>query len=143
MPLHCNENPTYAFLFWELRTLCAASVPVSTFVVCERFIYSQDRSTYFLQQNWQTDGGNSLVVIHKSLTNTYEKEIGTVSTQFLIWEYMLRIFSIGSLQCTKRREIERKRNFMFPSLFFLQYFLAQFRNQHGILISLITLSNFF
>ncbi len=26
--------------------------------VCERFIYSQDRSTYFLQQNRQTDGGN-------------------------------------------------------------------------------------
>ncbi len=26
--------------------------------VCERFIYSQDRSTYFLQQNRETDGGN-------------------------------------------------------------------------------------
>ncbi len=26
--------------------------------VYERFIYSQDRSTYFLQQNRQTDGGN-------------------------------------------------------------------------------------
>ncbi len=30
----------------------AASVPISTFsCVCERFIYSQDQSTYFLQQN--------------------------------------------------------------------------------------------
>jgi hypothetical protein len=27
-------------------------------------------------------------------------EIGTVSTQFLFWAYLLRIFSIGSLQCT-------------------------------------------
>ncbi len=26
--------------------------------VCERFIYSQDRSAYFLQQNRQTDPGN-------------------------------------------------------------------------------------
>jgi hypothetical protein len=26
--------------------------------VCERFIYSQDRSTYFIQQKWQTLRGN-------------------------------------------------------------------------------------
>ncbi len=36
-----------------------ASVQISTFAwVCERFIYSQDRSTYFLQQNRQIDRGN-------------------------------------------------------------------------------------
>jgi hypothetical protein len=33
--------------------------------VCERFTYSQDRSTYFLQQNKQIDSG-----IYKSLTDT-------------------------------------------------------------------------
>jgi hypothetical protein len=38
---------------------CEASVPISTFMysICERFIYSQDRSTYCisLQQNRQSD----------------------------------------------------------------------------------------
>jgi hypothetical protein len=41
---------------------CAASVPISTFMRCERFIFSQDRSTktphIFLQQNRQADHGN-------------------------------------------------------------------------------------
>ncbi len=35
--------------------------------VCERCIYSQDRSTYFLQQNRQTDHGNG----NKSLSDTW------------------------------------------------------------------------
>jgi hypothetical protein len=43
------------FLFWELRGL-SSQFPHSW--VCERFKYSQDRSTYFLQQNRQIDRGN-------------------------------------------------------------------------------------
>jgi hypothetical protein len=31
-------------------------------------------------------------------------EIGTAAAQLLIWEYLFRIFSIVSLQCTRRVE---------------------------------------
>ncbi len=37
-----------------------ASVLIST-CVCVRFIYSQDQSTYFLQQNRQADHGNEKI----------------------------------------------------------------------------------
>jgi hypothetical protein len=55
---HCNENPIYEFLSWELRGLSPnfhihVSVSYSTV-----FIYSQDQSTYFLQKNRQIDCGN-------------------------------------------------------------------------------------
>ncbi len=41
LDVHCNKNPIYVFLFWELRGLS----PLSTFMYL--FIYSQDGSTYF------------------------------------------------------------------------------------------------
>jgi hypothetical protein len=41
---HCNENPIYVFLFWELRGL---SPNFHIHVTVGDFIYSQDRSTYF------------------------------------------------------------------------------------------------
>jgi hypothetical protein len=42
--IHCKENPIYVFLFWKLHGL---SPNFHILCVCERFIYSQDRSTYF------------------------------------------------------------------------------------------------
>ncbi len=45
--LHCNENPVYAFLFWELRGLSPNF----------HIHVSQDRSPNFLQQNRQTNPG--------------------------------------------------------------------------------------
>jgi hypothetical protein len=43
--LHCKEHPIYVFLCWELRCLSPNfHIHVSFF---ERFIFSQDRSTYF------------------------------------------------------------------------------------------------
>ncbi len=83
-PLHCNENPIYIFLFWELRGLSPnfhIYVSVNDLYIprigphisgsrigraiegiykslTERLIYSQDRSTYFRQQNRQSDRGN-------------------------------------------------------------------------------------
>ncbi len=47
---HCNENPIYVFPGKEFAR------PQSQFprsCVCERFIYSQDRSTYFPAAEWE------------------------------------------------------------------------------------------
>jgi hypothetical protein len=52
----CNENPIYVFLFWELRGLSLNfHIHVS---VSDLYVFSQDWSTYFLQQNRQIDCGN-------------------------------------------------------------------------------------
>jgi hypothetical protein len=49
--LHNNENPIYVFLGFAW--------PQSQFsCVCEQFIHSKVRPTYFLQQNRQIDHGN-------------------------------------------------------------------------------------
>jgi hypothetical protein len=44
---YCNENVIYVRLLWELRGFSP------NFTLCDWFIYSQDRSTYFLHQNRQ------------------------------------------------------------------------------------------
>ncbi len=55
--LHRNENFIYVFLFWELRA-SVSNFQYPHSCVCEQFIYSLDQSTYFLQQNRQTNRGN-------------------------------------------------------------------------------------
>ncbi len=52
--LHCNENPIYVFLLGIARP--QSQFPYSC--VCERFIYSQDRSTYFPAAEQTDDHGN-------------------------------------------------------------------------------------
>jgi hypothetical protein len=51
--MHCNENPIYVFLFWELRGLNPnfhIHVSVSAYIF-------PGSATYFLQQNRQIDRG--------------------------------------------------------------------------------------
>jgi hypothetical protein len=60
-----NTAKKIPFMYFLERN-CAASVPISTFMICERFMYSHDRSTYFPAADRQTDRGN----IYKSFTET-------------------------------------------------------------------------
>jgi hypothetical protein len=53
--MHCNENPIYVFLFWELR---GHSPNFHIHVSVSDFYIPRVQSTYFLQQNRQIDCGN-------------------------------------------------------------------------------------
>ncbi len=54
--VHCKENPIFVFLEKKLRALSPS--------FCERFIYSQDRSTYF----FAAESGRLIVGIYTTLT---------------------------------------------------------------------------
>ncbi len=79
--------------------------------VFERFIYSQDQSTYFLQQNRQTHRGN-ISFAHRHM----KVEIGTEAPIFLFWKYLFQIFGILSLQCTEVNYKNQSRRFLSQSM---------------------------
>ncbi len=89
--VHCNENPIYVFLFWELRGLSP-----------NFHIHVSVSDLYFLKIVPHISCsriGRSMVGIYKSFTDT---RIGNEAVKFLFWEYLLRIFGIGSLQCANK-----------------------------------------
>jgi hypothetical protein len=54
--LHCNENPIYIFLFWELRGL-SPNIHINMSVMSDSYI-PRIGPHIFLQQNRQIDDGN-------------------------------------------------------------------------------------
>jgi hypothetical protein len=87
--MHCNENPIYVFLFWELRGL---SPNFHIYVSVSDL--SQGRSTYFpaaelANRSWE--------YINRSQTQGCGK-LGLCPRNSFYEEYVFRIFGIGSLQ---------------------------------------------
>ncbi len=62
--------------------------------ICERFIYSQDRSPILLQPNRQTDRGNILI---KYINRYINVKIGTEAAKFPFWEFFFLQFSVHYL----------------------------------------------
>jgi hypothetical protein len=89
--VHCNENPNYVFLFWELHGFSSnfhIHVSVSALYI------PRIGPHIFLQQKRQINRRN-LQIAHRHMN----VEIGTVAAEFLFWKYWIRIFDIVSLQC--------------------------------------------
>jgi hypothetical protein len=90
--LHCNENPIYVFLFWELVGLSPSfHIHVS---VIDLYIPRIDPHV-FLQQNRQIHRGN----IYIPLSNTLMWKFGLWPHNSFSGNMCFKFSRIGSLQC--------------------------------------------
>ncbi len=65
--------------------------------VCERFIYSEDRSTYFLQQNRQIDHGNILIA-HRHM-NLGLWPCTSISRNIYFFEFLVLVLCSSGKWC--------------------------------------------
>ncbi len=61
--------------------------------VCERFIYSQDRSTYFLQPNWQIDRGNIYLYVYFLILQNIFKLL------FTLYSLLIQNLALVKISC--------------------------------------------
>ncbi len=99
--LHCNESP-YLCIQSQFPHSC----------VCKRFIYSQDRSTYFPPAE-QVD--RSRKCINRSRTH----ECGNWPCNSFAGNFLFQIFGIVSLQCAPRYDKRNHRKYVTEDI--LQY----------------------
>ncbi len=115
---HCNENPRYVFLFWELRGLS----PNFHIHVCELFIYSQDQFTYFPA----AELGRLILGMYKSLTGIWMWKFvlrphiffsGNIFSNFLYCVLQGSNLDIHSIRCSLSRQFKLLNSWEWPSIF--------------------------
>jgi hypothetical protein len=101
--MHCNENPIHVFLSWQLR---AASVPIFPHsFVCERFIYSQDRSTYYYY--YSTIYSQKTYPYHLTITYIHLITITLTRTHnTTLYRYCRPYFDMSSQNFTRPRRFD-------------------------------------